>query len=370
MAKRVSLMVLPNTLADAPPQLLLDQNGIWLDMMPDDQGNNAVNIQETKKEIDSYFQKIMAEVELQPAHTADNATLKATFATYYRKLVTTKVREALFNVAQGAAANNEIPELLVHTHTLLEWIPWEMFHDGRDFLGLRFRIARLPIMRQIPDVSAKDVAVQRVYNLLANNFLDAAQQTAWENTFNGILPAGHETTFPPPFPSVDNIVNARDADILHITCHGGLRDPASDKEVYWTLDSQNMQSLNYELRTNLFDMVGYDTKPLVFGNACASTDAGGGNSRKNGLLPGYGASFFARGALNFVGTFAPITKSLAVEFARLFYQYLLGANGQQPLPIAQALWETKNHYRQTVKSPDPSYLFYCLYGPPDTVFHP
>lgn len=370
MAKRVSLMVLPNTPSDAPPQLLLDQNGIWVDMMPDDQGNNAVDIQETKKEIDVYFQQIMAEVEMQPALTADNAALKGTFATYYKKLVTTKVREALFNVSQSAAATNEIPELLVHTHTFLEWIPWEMFHDGKDFLGLRFRIARLPIMRQVPDVSAKTIAVQHVYNLLANNFLDPAQEAVWKDTFNGILPAGSEKTFPPPFPNIDDIVNAKDADILHITCHGGLRDPTtSDKEVYWTLDSKNMQRVNYELRTNLFDTVDYENKPLVFGNACASTDAGGGTTRKNGLLPGYGASFFARGALNFVGTFAPITKTLAVEFARLFYQNLLGAAGQ-PLPIAQALWETKNHYRQTVKSPDPSYLFYCLYGPPDTVFHP
>lgn len=372
MAKRVSIMVLPNTPPEAPPQILLDQNGVWLDMMPDDQGNNALDIHEAKKEIDAYFQKIMAEVEILPAHTADNAALKAAFATYYKKLVTTKVRDELFKAAQAAAVANEVPELIIHTHTFLEWIPWEMFHDGKDFFGMRFRIARLPIMRQVPDVSAKTVSVQRVYNLLANNFLDAPQQAAWQNTFNGILPAGHETTFPPPFPNVDNIVNARDADILHITCHGGLRDPTtSDKEVYWTLDSQNMQRVNYELRTTMFDtdIVGYDNKPLVFGNACASTDAGGGTTRKNGLLPGYGASFFARGALNFVGTFAPITKTLAVEFARLFYQNLLGAGGQPPLPIAQALWETKNHYRQTVHSPDPSYLFYCLYGPPDTEFH-
>lgn len=368
MAKRISIMVLPNTPPEAPPQLLLEQNGVWLDMMPDDQGNNAVDIQETKKQIDTYFQTIMTEVEIQPAHTADNAALKGMFGTFYKKLITTKVREVLLNFAQTAEANNEVPELLIHTHTFLEWLPWEMFHDGKEYFGLRFRIARLPIMRQVPDVSAKTVPVQRVYNLLANNFLDATQEAVWKDTFNGILPAVNQKTFPPPFPNVDTIVNARDADILHITCHGGLRDPASDKEVYWTLDSQNMQKVNFELRTNLFDVVGYESKPLVFGNACASTDAGGG-TRKNGLLPGYGASFFSRGALNFVGTFAPITKTLAVDFARLFYQNLLGAAGQ-PLPIAEALWETKNHYRKTIQSPDPSYLFYCLYGPPDTVFQP
>jgi hypothetical protein len=224
-------------------------------------------------------------------------------------------------------------------------------------------------MRRVPDISAKTIVVQRVYNLLANNFLDAPQQALWANTFNGILPAGHETKFPPPNPSIDDIANARNADILHITCHGGLRDPTNSQEVYWTLDSNHQLPIHYEFRSSSFDndFIGYETKPLVFGNACASTNSGGGG-HKNGLIPGYGASFFAKGALNFVGTFAPITKTLAVEFARLFYQNLLGAGGVAPLPIAQALWATKNHYRLTVKSPDPSYLFYCLYGPPDTIF--
>lgn len=371
MATRISIMVLPNNPPDAPPQILLDQNGVWIDMMPDDQSANAVNIQDTKKDIDAYFQKIMGEVEVAPQHTADSAALKGPFAANYKRLVTGKVREALLKAAD-TRVGDDVPELRIHTHTYLEWIPWEMFHDGKDFLGLRFHVARLPIMRQVPDVSAKTVEVQRVYNLLANNFLDKPQEALWADTFNGILPAGHETKYPPPHPNIDNIVNARDADILHITCHGGLRDPtATDKEVYWTLDSQNQQPINYEIRTAMFDndIVGYETKPLVFGNACASTDAGGGGTRKNGLLPGYGASFFARGALNFVGTFAPITKTLAVEFARLFYENLLGAVGGQPLPIAQALWATKNRYRTVVNSPDPSYLFYCLYGPPDTIFH-
>jgi len=309
----------------------------------------------------------MGEVEGAPAHNADTAALKSPFATYYRRLVTTKVREALFKAAE-TRVGDDLPELLIHTDTYLEWIPWEMFHDGKDFLGLRFRVARLPIMRQVPDMSAKTIAVQNVYNLLANNFLDAAQYALWEKTFNGVLGAGQEKKYPPPPPSVDNILNARNADILHITCHGGLRD--QQEEVYWTLDDRNPQPINYEVRTTFFDndILGYDTKPLVFGNACASTNAGGG-TRKNGLLPGYGASFFAKGALNFIGTFAPITKDLAIEFAQLFYQKLLGTGGTPPLPIAQALWETKNHYRSAaINSPDPSYLFYCLYGPPDTIF--
>ena len=375
MAARISIMVLPSRPEVAPPQILLEQNGMWRDMMPpSDQSANAVDIFATKKSIDGHFNKIMGEVEKGTAHRADNIPLKGPFEGYYKRLVTSKVRDVLADAAK-TRNGDDLPELLIHSHTFVEWMPWEMFHDGTDFLGMRFRVARLPIMSQIPDMSAKSINVQRIYNLLANNFLDGPQRAVWETTFNGIVPAGLETKFPPPFPNVDDIGNARDADILHITCHGGLRDieqDGSDNKVYWTLDSGNPQPTPYELRASTFfesESVRYDNKPLVFGNACASTDAGGG-SRQNGLIPGYGASFFAKGALNFVGTFAPITKDLAIEFARLFYQKLLGAGGGPPLPIAQALWATKNHYRTTANSPDPSYLFYCLYGPPDTIFQP
>ncbi len=373
MAARISIMVLPSSPPEAPPQILMEQNGVWRDMMPSYQSSNAWDILAIKKDIDSEFNKLMGEVEHGAAHRADNISLKAPFEGFYKKLITTKVREVLTAAAQ-TRNGADLPELLIHSHTYVEWMPWEMFHDGTDFLGLRFRVARLPIMSQIPDLSAKAITVQRIYNLLANNFLDDPQKALWESTFNGIIP-GLETKFPPPYPDVDDIVNARDADILHITCHGGLRDSEDkdnhDNKPYWTLDHAIQQSANYQLRAATFfesESVRYDTKPLVFGNACASTDAGG-TEHKNGLIPGYGASFFAKGALNFVGTFAPITKDLAIEFARLFYQKLLGTGGNPPLPIAQALWETKNHYRSVaINSPDPSYLFYCLYGPPDTIF--
>ena len=97
----------------------------------------------------------------------------------------------------------------------------------------------------------------------------------------------------------------------------------------------------------------------MFGNACASNAAG----NQGGLSTGLGTSFFTQGALNFVGTFAPITKSLAIEFARQFYLRLL----QDQMPIGKALWATKKHFFD-LGGNDPSYLFYCLYGPSETCF--
>jgi hypothetical protein len=101
----------------------------------------------------------------------------------------------------------------------------------------------------------------------------------------------------------------------------------------------------------------------VFGNACASAGA------DLAALQGFGASFMVGGALNFVGTFAPITKTMAVEFAKRFYANLFGDNVRPPLPIGEALRATKASF-VAQSCTDPSYLFYCLYGPCDSTYVP
>ncbi len=74
-----------------------------------------------------------------------------------------------------------------------------------------------------------------------------------------------------------------------------------------------------------------------------------------------------------MGTFAPITKTVAIEFAQIFYQNLLGVGGQGSCAIGPALWKTKLHFYERDKPeqanrPDPSYMFYALYGLPSSTF--
>jgi CHAT domain-containing protein len=110
------------------------------------------------------------------------------------------------------------------------------------------------------------------------------------------------------------------------------------------------------------DWLGFgQQRPLVFGNACAS--ATGPSSNPDRPPASFASRFLELGAAAFIGTFAPISKSMAVDVAREFYTRLL-VNG---LPLGEALWETKQHYRKLAGA-DPSWLFYCLYGPPELQF--
>jgi hypothetical protein len=373
MSASASMMVIPSVTPDLVPQILMDIGGMWREMSPIYGAHTFLTASEIKKRINEDMTELAQQIEQGGQFSADSLPLISIGKNYYTWLVPSPVQEVLKKVADSAD-EDALPVLRIHMHTQTEWVPWELFHDGTDFLGLRFQIARLPIVQHALDnQDDKPRQVQQVSNLLGNNLLESpAERTKWEGTFSGLVPEAQERRYPPVgsnsgYPTVQEIKSSLDSDIFHITCHG-IRTTGKDKEeeiYYWTLDHTTNISWSYHITLKLIENITLTKRPLVFGNACGSNAVGLANP--SGLIPsGFGAIFFGRGALNFIGTIAPITRAMGLDFAPRFYQRLLGANGFPNLPIGQALVATKRHYRDT--SHDPSYLFYCLYGPPETRF--
>ncbi|MFC1878608.1 CHAT domain-containing protein [Chloroflexota bacterium] len=367
MSQQVSIMVLPTGSAEALPQVLLEQAGVWRDMSPPLVTRALGSVTLIRRGIDALLTEIMQQMRggALPAF----AVLKATFRRQYNMIVPPGIQQA-FQHALDDAAPGEAPLLNIHIHTSTEWIPWEILHDGTDFLGLRFRIARLPITPTGPklDSSAPRI-VDRITTLLAQNVFDAPVSDqliqSWKGTFDGFLPAAVQSVNFPSlngagsnYPNVDHFMNtAVDSDIVLVTCHGGLKDDQG--QYYWTLNHQSPLTFTYRINATILGDLDLANNPLVFGNACDSQAAG-----SSGLSPGFGSVFFAQGALAFVGTFAPITQKMAVEFAKRFFRSLLGAPA---ISISQALWEAKQYFSEQ-DAPDPSYLYYSLYRPAETVF--
>jgi hypothetical protein len=290
----------------------------------------------------------------------------------YESLVPDSIRRHLYRVADDAEPGKP-PLLQIHVHRSYDWIPWELLYDGRDFLGLRFQIARLPIVAKPPDMSDRTKhPLRRVRSILGADVLPDppdGEFDRWRKTFHGLLPPAAEELRVPPadlaeeaWPTMDIFKDCQEDDILHFTCHGTVREG----EPRWTLKQGDPQYWLYDITTMMLPTLNLSrTRPLVFGNACKSGPS------EAGLLPGLASSLFGQGALNVIATFAPISRTLAIEFARFFYERLLGPNGASGSPIAEALCATKQHFTERASgdpSADPSYLFYCLYGPPDTRF--
>lgn len=343
----------------AAPIIYLDQDGVWREPPP-----LAATEGLEPKQLRGRLNEVLKQVTTAGGRLPPDVA--GITRTLYRSLVPGSLRERLRATADAGATP---PVLKVHVHKNYDWIPWELLHDGTDFLGLRFKVARLPIVPKPPDVTRRaNHPVRRVRSILG---ADVVQNPAdgeferWRNTFEGLLPEAAEHCRLPPeeitdggWPTTEVFNELQDDDIVHFTCHGAIKDG----EPCWTLKPGDQEYWKYDVTPmTLTNLSLTRTTPLVFGNACKS------GASEAGLLPGLAMLLFGQGALNVVATFAPITQAMALEFARSFYERLLGANGTPGSTIADALWETKRHYADTDPA-DPSYHFYCLYGPPDTRF--
>jgi hypothetical protein len=350
----VEIMIGP-PIESGRPQMLLNDDGIWRDILP----TPDTLLRETFwRNVEKFLNSAMTSVSAGNPVNAKSQGFQNQCRKFFSDFLPGDLQDAL---ARANADGNGT--LRIHLHKSGEWIPWELFHDGTDFLGLRMQVVRLPLMSRTDHIRGVDEKpVRKVFNLLGKDILPDVLLPAWRNTFAGVHQGnGWETRCPDADPAVtfaswDELAAAKQADILHVTCHGGLRDDEKTP-YYWSLDVHG-DVWQYRIGIEDLQQLWLEEKPLVFGNACSS---GAGAATTQGGLHGLGAAFMARGALNFVGTFAPITQQTSTEFPAVFYRNLLSANPRRT--VSEALLETKKSFVGNVT--DPSYLFYCLYGPPN-----
>jgi hypothetical protein len=355
---------------EATPQFLVYHNGIWRAAAP---GASPGSVKVAREKVNRQIGEMMDKVgssESVAALPDLSRFLEAVFGGLYKLIVPTDIHRLLGEAARPDG-DEATPTLRIHLDSQAEWIPWEILHDGTDFLGLRFQVARLPIVVGIPGPDAVGPRlVQRVDSLLGEDVLDPRTEQlfkTWQEMFSRLAESAQLRRCPDPcreppnWPSIAEVTEAWLSDILHLTCHGGLRD--GNGQFYWTLNRKNIWTEYYSISRDFVETLKvHASRPLVFANACASASAVDRSSGV-GLTPGLGTQFFASGASAFIGTFAPVTKRLAFEFACEFYRRLL----DEGLPVGRALRETKRHF-QEAKEKDPSWLFYCLYGLPETCF--
>jgi hypothetical protein len=279
----------------------------------------------------------------------------------YNRFLPPATREILLDALKGIPAGCH-PTLHIYSYPCFNNVPWELLHDGVDHLGLRFQIARMPIVPTPPSPISKLRSVESIYHVLGQGVVDIGDQASFKNwleTFGAV----QTHSFPdsvnnPAWPTIDTILEAFDADVLYLTCHGQTAGSG------WTLD-KNGGDPSVISGTSVDGFTFKDGKPLVFANACRSA---GGDSAQSGLA----TAFISKGTLNVVGTFAPVTRDLAIQFGRAFYNELFHPAKGRPLPIGEVLRSTKEQFHESERKKgnayDPSYLFYCLYGPAKSRF--
>jgi hypothetical protein len=271
-------------------------------------------------------------------------------------------------LAEAAIRKPGAPAPILRLHLLggMDIVPWEVLFK-RDFLGLEFQVARMPIVPGGPIRGGKVRKVTRISSLLGEQVVDDDLRPAWDGTFDGTI-NGAVTLWKSPaaaadWPTATNLPEAF-GEILHVTCHGLASDTG---ERYWSLN----KNLPGDSSVSVYPKDGENNfrlpalAPLVFANACSSASAAPVAGASGAFGEGFGTTFYDLGASVFVGTIAPVSKTVALELAKRFFRRLLGDG----LPVGEALWRTKLSFAEEGER-DPSWLFYCMYGEPETRFVP
>lgn len=359
----------------AKPKMFLQQGNIWRDIS----SVTPIDPADIRALVDIKLKNVMNDVDRKlkrdEAITSHRGTL-AKLGSRLRNMIvpdqlTNRLREVNrhYEVQEANGQDPDPPILYVHMQPHLDWIPWEILFDrdlgSGDFFGSRFQIVRLPIVTAALSFEGNQTrTVQRIHSILGKKLLDQGSPDLdnWHNTFAGLAGLnGHTHSFPSlnnpnDFRNVEELMDLPECDIWHFTCHG----ITEGDEYFFRLDDDPQQIDDWKIDKFTIGLFGLANKrPLIFGNACSSTEALDQNAKDQ--LSGLGLTCLEKGASAYIGTFAPISSQLATRFAKEFYHQLL----DKGLPIGHALFATKQKF---AAEPDPSWMFYRFYGSPDTRF--
>lgn len=365
MAKTFSLFLFPTEAGEnAAPEVYFDNGGVLRST-----GVMSLSMQklpELRQAAAKVLSDLCALIEANPA-MADAAALHGDGAAFFEQLPDEVRRQLRLALDAGP----DPPVLRIFAEQRYDWIPWELFYDDerQHFLGMRYAIARIPIVTNPPEIPAGARKVSRIQNSLGPGvaddagLMDGLRFPKWQSTFtgltNGVVVSARPDGAVVKWPGVISLNEAMKSDILHLTCHG-MRNQNNEFLLNLSPDHPipTLAALGLKQIKGFFRST---SSPLIFTNAC---NPQGGKLNADKLeASGLGQALFEKGALNIVTTLAPVSRDMALAFARKFYENLLTP---PHMPIGQAILKT----RADLTAPgDPSYLFYSLYGPPETEFH-
>ena len=233
----------------------------------------------------------------------------------FKKLIPKELSEEINKLPAGK---------LICISTNERWIPWEILHDGHNFLGKRFLVFRLPRIDANSQInsnnsnyssnsSRNELQIDKiVIHIIGENIDENLTRKAKEafvilKKDTGINVHEIERT------SLLDLMKTMNAgDILHFTCHGH-NDPC-----YLQLTKEKNPEINLTIESFRNEDFKIKKGCSVFVNACGSADS----TSILGEFSNFGIEFYKKGSKFFIGTLGCIPTEYAIEFAEEFYKSL------------------------------------------------
>ncbi len=272
---------------------------------------------------------------------------------FFDDLLTHTVKEKLRNtVAEYLILN--IDDTLVH-------VPWELLHDGNQFLCQRFSMGRLVRTKQTIPGAGKSRLLSKPLNMLIladpggdlnGAYSEGIQLRDNMDKQNDLI----HSALRADAISADYIrENMRNFDILHYAGHSDY-DRENPAESGWRLSQGRFSA--YEI----MKMAGTGEMPsLIFSNACQSarTEEWKITSAFHDEIFGLANAFVLAGVRHYVGTFWEILDEPSRRFALEFYRELLSG-----ISIGKAVRNARLVLIQEYGEETIVWASYLLYGDP------
>lgn len=268
------------------------------------------------------------------------------------ELFTTGVKEKVRQTGADHLILN-LDEKLVH-------IPWELLHDGQQFLCERFNMGRLVKTRQAV-LAGKSRLLGRPLKMLVLADPKGDLKGAYEEGIEIRDFMDKELDFVNVSLRSDNVSpdfvreKIRNFDLVHFAGHADY-DPKNPGESSWQLSNGIIKA------EELIKMAGTATMPaLIFSNACQSarTEEWSISENFQDEIFGLANAFILAGVKHYVGTFWEILDEPSSAFALEFYRHLLS-----DMTVGQAVREARQALINEYGEETIVWASYLLYGDP------
>lgn len=262
-------------------------------------------------------------------------------------------RGALSERVQHRLRTTPVQYLRLHLEDDLIHVPWELAHDGGEFLSLRFATGRMVAARakNAPTVAPVDVSAPPVAVVVSNPSGDLPSAKEEGRAVAGLLKEGFRGTIrhlEGPVTKAAFLQALRGAWLLHFAGHAQRGTP--------TVRGGFRLSDGIATPEEVAVAVGNRAPALVFANSCHAT-GGGWTENAQGVF-NLASALLMRGSQHFIGPMWETPDSDALSFALRFYE-----NSLAGIPFGESARLGRAALAQGSRSPL-SFAGYVLYGEP------
>lgn len=268
--------------------------------------------------------------------------------------------ERFFSECWPEEAKNEIRRweggrLLLDLDEALLGIPWELAHDGRDFIACRFEVGRRAREWTRGIAGRRLQAEPYIYaSVLANPTGDLPSSATEGEFVETILSLQDHTEVDLIRGRVSRRSFLDSLDRAHLVHYSGHVELVASRNTPTRVAAFRLHDgflTSEEIRESLLNAGGAPL--LFFNNACSSNESPASADAAE--------SFLNSGCLHYIGALSKVQDESARKFARVFYQRMLSGES-----VGAALMKARNEVRADSSPADLTWSQYILYGDPAT----